>query len=193
MDFGSLDSSHLAPSTAKSLRPHFVQMYDDERVLVEAVSTFASAGIDAGETVILVATKAHRDLFEPALVARGADLLKARREGRYVSLDADEMLARFMRGGRPDPESFRKVIGSVVEIGAANGKDVRIFGEMVALLWTRGEVAAAIRLEELWNELAGTYPFRLFCAYPAHGFGSDSLGPLARICHEHSHVVPPHR
>jgi hypothetical protein len=58
---------------------------------------------------------------------------------------------------------------------------------MVALLCARGNVNAAIELEQLWNELAQTHSFRLRCAYP---MTEELKGePYAAICAEHSAVL----
>jgi two-component system CheB/CheR fusion protein len=68
---------------------------------------------------------------------------------------------------------------------------VRIFGEMVALLWADGMHQAAIELEAQWNALANTLPFTLLCAYPLAGFGSEADETSFReICAHHAHVVP---
>ena len=63
----------------------------------------------------------------------------------------------------------------MVAQAAQNGRRVRAFGEMVALLWSEGNQAAAIRLEELWNELALSQTFCLFCAYSMDSLGGRSL------------------
>jgi len=39
-----------------------------------------------------------------------------------------------------------------------------VFGEMIALLWADKKFEAAIRLEQLWNELSKTHFFDLRCA-----------------------------
>ena len=49
---------------------------------------------------------------------------------------------------------------------------------MVALLWHQGNVAAAIELETLWNDLAEDRRFSLLCAYPAQVVGEASLDDL---------------
>ena len=73
---------------------------------------------------------------------------------------------------------------------AARGAGRR-FGEMVALLWADGNYDAAIRLEELWNDLQETYSFSLFCSYPMNGFGGEALAkPLSDVCAGHSQVIP---
>jgi hypothetical protein len=67
---------------------------------------------------------------------------------------------------------------------------VVVFGEMVAVLWAQKKYDAAIRLEELWNELSLACSFYLCCAYPASGFGGTLKGePCATICAQHSEVV----
>jgi hypothetical protein len=44
------------------------------------------------------------------------------------------------------------------------------FGEMVALLWARGQAAATVRLEHLWQQFCKEHAFSVFCAYPKAGF-----------------------
>ncbi len=62
---------------------------------------------------------------------------------------------------------------------------------MVALLWEEGNQAGAIHLEELWNDLARTHSFSLFCAYPMHGFGKAAHGtPFTEIGTHHTRVIP---
>jgi hypothetical protein len=62
-----------------------------------------------------------------------------------------------MVDGWPDEQRFAEVVGTVVQRMAQNGsRRVCAFGEMVALLWAEGRHDAAIRLEELWNDLART-------------------------------------
>jgi anti-sigma regulatory factor (Ser/Thr protein kinase) len=69
---------------------------------------------------------------------------------------------------------------------------VRAFGEMVALLWAAGDVAGAIELEALWNDLAEVREFSLLCAYSMSALaGHDDLGSVGRVCELHSSVHPP--
>lgn len=54
--------------------------------------------------------------------------------------------------------------GSVISRAAEGRPRVRIFGEMVALLWAEGMNDAALGLEGLWNDLRKLRPFSLLCA-----------------------------
>src|SRR5438093_517355 len=99
-----------------------------------------------------------------------------------------------MLDGIPDVVRFRAVIGGVLEQAkAAAGDRARAtgFGEMVDLLWAAGKRDAAIRLEELWNDLAQTHAFSLRCAYPMADFHRKEHSAAFRaICEQHSGVIP---
>src|ERR1051325_61808 len=65
---------------------------------------------------------------------------------------------------------------------------------MVDLLWRDGEPDAAIKLEELWNDLASHYTFSLLCAYPMGNFYKESDSALfERVCSTHTVVRPTER
>jgi signal transduction histidine kinase/ActR/RegA family two-component response regulator len=184
----------LAPCpdwSAMSESEHFVQFYEADVFLLDSLSGFIRAGLDAGDACIIVATEAHREGLDERLRAFGLDVAAARESGQFVALDAAETLSKFMVDGLPDPVPFNEVIGGLIASVAGGRPRVRAFGEMVALLWAEGNQAAAIRLEELWNDLGKTHPFSLFCAYPMHGFGGEQFAePLANVCTTHSRVIP---
>src|SRR5208282_3827630 len=79
------------------------------------------------------------------------------------------------------------------QAAAAAGGNRRIaaFGEMVFLLWAKGNAEAALRLEQLWNDLAKSHALSLRCAYPMSGFDREEHSDVfLKICAEHSHVIP---
>ncbi|MGH8605920.1 MAG: hypothetical protein ACREX9_00365 [Gammaproteobacteria bacterium] len=51
---------------------------------------------------------------------------------------------------------------------------VRIYGQMVDILWKDGQQEAAIRLEMLWNQLANAKAFSLMCGYAMGNFYKDA-------------------
>ena len=68
---------------------------------------------------------------------------------------------------------------------------VRVFGEMVALLWAAGHGDATLQLEALWHDLTKTYAFTLLCAYPIRGFVQGAHAQqFLTVCAAHSHVIP---
>lgn len=169
---------------------HVVGFYETEAFLVDSVRDFLAPGLLAGNAAIVVATDSHRALFGRALMEAGIDLDEAQRCGRYIALDAPEVLSTFMVECMPDAARFRATVGELVARAAEGQHDLRIYGEMVAVLWDQGNVAAAIALEDLWNDLATRHPFSLFCAYPIRVFDTDAnTEPLRKICRQHSRVI----
>jgi hypothetical protein len=52
-----------------------------------------------------------------------------------------------------------------------------------------GKTEAAIRLEQLWNQLTETYEVDLLCGYALSSFhGEEDKKVVQRICAEHSAV-----
>jgi PAS domain S-box-containing protein len=168
---------------------HFVQFYETDAFLLDSLSGFIGTGLAKGDACIVLATKAHRESLEERLKSNGLDLVAAQTQGDYISLDAAEALSKLMVDGLPDPELFALVVGDLVMRAAEGRHHVRAFGELVALLWADGNRVAAIRLEELWNDLGKLHPFSLFCAYPMHGFKMYEV-EFTEICNRHSQVIP---
>jgi len=131
--------------------------------------------------------------FAQVLRHNGCRIEEAVASGLLTMLDAHEMLLRFMVGNEPEAERFYSVIGAVIQ-SSRQGRSrarVRVFGEMVDLLWRSGNRAAAIRLEELWSELARLHSFTLLCAYSMGNFYMPGDGELFdKVCSRHSHVIP---
>ncbi len=67
---------------------------------------------------------------------------------------------------------------------------VRIFGEMVALLWDAGQAGAALEVEAMWNELAAQFSFSLLCAYPLWSVtGPGQVDQVTEVCRAHTAVT----
>src|SRR5688572_24698310 len=171
---------------------HVVRFYETDASLLDAVATFCADAILADAAALVVATAEHRAGIAERLRARGL-LDIAGSHDTYLSLDAAETLSQFMIDGEVDAARFTEVIGGVISRAAEGGRPVRVFGEMVSLLVADGDPAAALRLEELWNDLQAHLPhaFSLFCAYPMEHFGGEAHQELFDdVCATHSQVVP---
>jgi hypothetical protein len=172
-------------------RDHLVQVYREERVLVEAVSLFAGAALGRSEAVIVVATREHCEALAGSLAADGFDVPLLKSWGQLHLLVADEVLSLFMVDGAPDEVRFRAVIGGLIDSARASRRfrEVRVYGEMVNLLWSQN-LPAATRLEELWNEVIEEHAISLFCAYCLDG-GSAAPRPFpSEIRDRHTHFIP---
>ena len=98
-----------------------------------------------------------------------------------------------MVGSMPDPELFAATVGSAIEkrLRSSGGAGLRAYGEMVDVLWKSGNPEGALRLEELWNDLAHVHRFSLLCAYSMGNFYQQSDAALLQaVCERHTHVIP---
>jgi hypothetical protein len=167
---------------------HAVQFYNDDARLCLSVADFLADGLAAGQPTLIVATRDHADRICRELTARHFDCAKLVQAGTLSILDAQETLDKFMVEGRPNAAAFKEVVGPAIDrVCWFSGETVvRAYGEMVDVLWRRGECDAAIELELLWNDLARQYSFSLLCGY--------ALGPTmkkagrAEVCAVHTHV-----
>jgi hypothetical protein len=172
---------------------HIVQFYENLDFLAEAVVLFVADAIMKEEAIVLVATAPHWERFHSQLALSGIASDQLAKAGQLTVLDADDALSRFMVNGAPDPEKFQELIGGVIRTARAGGRysTVRVYGEMVNVLWQEGKRAAALRLEGLWNDLLKQTPFSLFCAYRLDVFDASLDKDLLRgVCQGHSHVIP---
>src|ERR1043166_3914127 len=128
---------------------HLVQIYEDEDVFLETLQGFVSGGLKAGDSVIFIATVAHLNALEERLKADGLDLEAARSQDQYIPLIAEEALAKFMVGDWPDDQLFLKFVSDLLARARGSERQVRAFGEMVAVLWAQGATGATVRLEHL--------------------------------------------
>jgi hypothetical protein len=167
---------------------HLVQVYEHERAFLETLAGFVGAGLQQGEVVVVIATAAHRSSLESCLSGLGHDIAGAQASRRYLALDAADVLSRFMVDGWPDDDRFAATIADILRQGLP-GARVRAFGEMVALLWARGDHGATVRLEHLWDAYCKSNALALFCAYPRIGATRDPGESLAEVCALHSRVI----
>jgi len=190
------DDFPLAPAQQTIQYPHTAQFYADSQFLLKELNRYISNSLLAGDATVVIATREHREGLAQRLRSSGFDVPRATAQGRYIALDAAETLSTFMIGRSPDAALFSQVIGSVMEraanaVARAKNPHISAFGEMVALLWQQGNPEAAVRLEQLWNNMGHMYPLSLHCAYPISLFDREEHGDLfLKTCAEHSRIIP---
>jgi hypothetical protein len=175
---------------------HCVQIYEDDSVFLDALEGFVAGGIRQGDAIILIATPNHLAGLVQRLDANGFDVKAATARGQFIARDAQATLDRFMVNGWPDEDLFGATVTGLLTQARLNNRKIRAFGEMVALMWAKGQCGATVRLEHLWTQLCREQEFSLFCAYPRTGFTQDAAAALDEICAVHSRLytvtpVPP--
>lgn len=168
---------------------HVVQIYEDDDRFVDLLTGFVLDGIRADDCVIVIATECHIAQLDQALTAGGADVSGLMGREQYIPLPADSVLSTFMVNGWPDENIFVNVLNGLFAKARAQKRQVRAFGEMVAILWAQGNSGATVHLEHLWNKFAQSHSFSLFCAYPKSGFTGDPKDSIEKICSVHSKLI----
>lgn len=177
------------------VEPHVVQLYRDDGFLARGVAAWVAEPLRRGGGALLVCTPANARLVLARLPDEGVDPVAAEASGRLVIISADGLLARFMLAGNPDAGAFRRLAHEAIEglRAACAGPDaeVRAWGEMVNLLWQRGNLPAAQRLEALWNEVIAEEDIRLLCSYAVDNLDARThAGLLHDVCAGHARLLP---
>jgi DNA-binding NarL/FixJ family response regulator len=177
----------------KAPHRHEVQFYSEDAVFLDSFTRFISAALKAGGVAIVVATDSHRDSLVERLRGQGLDIDEAIRQGTYISLDVAKTLSTFMINDMPDSDSFFEVMDpfmrEVAKAGKREHSRVVACGECAPFLWAEGKADAAIRVEQLWSQLATIYEMDVLCGYPLSSFHTEEDQPVfQRICAAHSAV-----
>ena len=163
---------------------HIVYPYTDEYHFAEAVGLFATAGLRKGESALLVMEEPHCEPIRRRLQRDGLDVAELEASGQLICKNAEALLETFMFDGIIDEDAFRTKIGWLIDKAKTSSPigQVRVFGEMVNLLWMPNPKATR-RLEELWNEVIRHHSVPLLCAYSLGGLRPDSLPASLLACH----------
>lgn len=170
---------------------HAVSVYAHDQEVVDELARFIADGILQEGRAVVVATPEHRTALVETLRGMGLDPDQPPVAGHLVLLDAKQTLQSFTTPSGFDRSRFHTRVGQVVIDAGADGKPVRVFGEMVGLLWELGDVQGAITLEAMWNDLIPQVGFDLMCAYPAALIETSSLVDVRAVCDQHTSVRAP--
>lgn len=163
---------------------HRVQFFESVETLGERVARFLVSGLEHGANAVALARASHLAAIEHHLAIAGIDVTAARSLGKLVTIEAQEVIDAVIIDGRPDPAKFRELVLSRFPLE----RNVHVYGEVVDILWERGEHAAMLELEVLWSKMLHEQPITLLCGYQLGAFGHD-LEAFDRICalHEGRH------
>jgi hypothetical protein len=172
---------------------HIVHFYDDASQLIPALARHVGAALRLGLDALVIARphisnalslEVHREHIRASPFGHG--------RGRLTLLDAKTVLARFMKDGWPDDALFDQHVGALVRAATTGSRAAAAFGEMVALLCEEGRFDAALRLEQLWNDLIERHRLALLCAYPKSLFDSEAgRASYAHVCAAHQQQLLP--
>jgi hypothetical protein len=170
---------------------HVCQIYENNDAFLDLLTGFVSGGFSAGESVAVIASHEHLNFLHQRLQKEGINLFALELKDQYIPLSAEDTLSEFMINGWPDESLFHFTVSTLLDRAQKRGRRVRVFGEMVAILWAQGNHGATVRLEHLWNKFCETQAFSLFCAYPKSGFTENAEESLTQICCSHAKMIAP--
>jgi MEDS: MEthanogen/methylotroph, DcmR Sensory domain len=124
---------------------------------------------------------------------QGLDVDAATQKKTYIQLDVNKTFSTFMVNDMPDSTRFYPVVVGLIEAAAKASRQqhhgVVVCGEGTSVLWAEGKADAAIRLEQLWNDVGKTFGADILCGYALSSFhGQKDEHVFQIICAEHSAV-----
>lgn len=169
---------------------HFAQFHRDRDGLGESVFAFLEAGLRRGNSVLVVASVEQVEQTFDRLTASKFHPKSLRNSGQLAVLDADTLLDQFVVDGTAEWAQFRSAVQPVLSRLQPHGRGTRIYSELANALWAAENTAAAIRLEDFWNAMAGTYPFALYCGYTMDTqCESAYAAPLEELGRTHTDIL----
>jgi hypothetical protein len=169
---------------------HFAQFHRTRETLTDAVFAFLEAGLRRDNSVLVIATSDQGQQLLERLSASKFHPQALRDSGQLGVLDAGKLLQQFMSNDEPEWGRFRGAILPVLSRMQPSGRGTRIYTELSGMLWQEGNTEAAIRVEELWNTLAASFQFSLYCGYTMDTHSEQSYAaPLEELGRTHSDIV----
>ena len=166
------------PSTSYNrAQAHVVGFYTTERFLISQITEFVAEGLEAGEQVLVLATKDHWRAVAAALDARGTAHGHATARGQLVIMDADGVLDQVMRSGAVDVDRFRAMLTKLL---SAPGPK-RMYGELVGSLTARGDIDGAAQVEAMVHEVSHSFGIPILCGYNVRSPKPMTPGDISRL------------
>lgn len=166
--------------TTNNPHRHEILFCSDDTMREDGLARFVGAALNAGNPAIVWATKSHREGIRQRLNGQGVDVDGAIQRGTYISSDASEP---------PDRDHIVGVLKGLSEAACKMGKKhprVAVCGERAGIFWERGKTDDALRLEQLFNELAHSHDIDILCVYPLPQSRGDDK--FKKLCAKHTTV-----
>ena len=171
-----------------------VQICLNESSQVDLVTRYIKDGLINGESVIVIARpelrqilKSHTDAFS----FNGHNIQDLQAQGQIKLFDAESVLSTLRIDGNLEEDLFHECVAVPIFNAKSKYGKVRVFGEMVDILWKQREHDLAIRLESFWRNLSDTQDFTFLCTYTLNNLNFSAYDEeLERICKYHSHLIP---
>lgn len=175
---------------------HVMEFYSDEGLFVNRMSEVAYTSLAADKLVVAVLKRSHLQSVSRQLLSFGIDLAGAIRWGDYRAFSVEAVAPILLPNSQLDAMRFTTFFDTLFAHTALNSRKkcsgAVVLGALASALLDLGyEHQNAISAEELWNALAQKHSCEIQCGYHLSRLvGTRNREALARICREHSRVIP---
>jgi DNA-binding NarL/FixJ family response regulator len=181
---------------ARTPHVHTAAFFSDGDTMLEDYARFAAAALGEGRTLIgcFSSTAQAQELRARVAALRpGVDLDHFIECGRFTTLQVADLLGDMFVDDRIVESRFHEraipMLLRAAKIASANGAPgISAFGDAARELWEAGRIDAAIRLEQLWDEMARTFNLEVMCGYPMIADAAPPAG-LDALRGAHSETV----
>ena len=168
------------PTQQHSGADHAVGFTLTDAFLIGRIADFVGDGLRAGEHVLVVTTSDHWTAVAQRLDEQGVLHGQAAQLGQLIVADAQTVLDQItVDGARPD--RFGEMLVGVL----TPQRRWRIFGEVVSLLVARGEIGAALTIEEMGHQLSHARGIPILCGYHGEAGARLTVADRAQIKARH--------
>ena len=170
-------------------RHHSMEIYQDEQSLATLVGRMIVQAVQLDQPALVIAVPSIRDKIVRRLHENGVDITKVRREFDVEFFDSQTFLNGILVNDVPSTDRFVSIVGTLLSDLRRPGRPsvVLIYADMAGLLLRRGNIRAALALEQLWNRLARDHAFSLICGYDESD-RAPTMDDLQALCDEHTVV-----
>ena len=157
---------------------------------MDSAFEFLEAGLRRGQSVLVIVERDHLDQLLDRLSASKLHSKALTNSGQLGLMDAGKMVDEFLADGLPEWSRFRASLGPVLTRIGPYGRGTRVYSDLAGLLWRTGRNDAAIRIEELWNQLVESYQFSLYCGFLMDTQAEQEYdAPLEDLGRTHSDIL----
>ena len=132
------------------------KVYQLEGIFLDELLTFVRDGFKGGDSVVVIASSHHLAVLDRRLRAESFDVFYLTLRDHYIPLNAEALMDKFLVQGHPDEVLFQHLVMTLGTRVLKSEKNIRVFSEMAALLWLKGERDAAKQIETHWGRLIKT-------------------------------------
>lgn len=176
----------VPPQTTDRPVSHRAFVYNDELELVRTIGEFATAALERGGAVVLIAESRHLEAADQWIrlsrAGSAPDEPAPPVAGSYQTYDADALVDGLCLSTDP-AGTFGGLLDEALGRVPPGTDVVHIYGDLVGRLWGRGQANVALAVEQVGNGLARDRSVAILCAYPAGVMTDPDHLTSIRDCH----------